>query len=221
MLAWVGRRTDKVAWFLFGAALVVIILAGTGQEKLQWDLAAPTAGTPLPAPGLLPHDAQDANSNPLLTHALQREEAAGATALPEAVVPATDEAEDKQEWSGWSGGMEQEASAMEDDDGHGLFAEELRADDDDDDDDDAVVGHRTTATSTTTVMRSSSSRLTVAECVASYGQRHFLREEQRAAPPILYSFPGASFPHRLQQLLAVFSVLLIFFLIWWYRVHPP
>lgn len=62
----------------------------------------------------------------------------------------------------------------DDDDSHELFAEELKEDDDDDE------------TSTTT----SSSSMTVAECAASYGKRHFLREDQRTAPPILYSFPG-------------------------------
>ena len=195
----------KAAWGLVAAA-AVIILAWTGQEKLQslatrWELDPPTAVT-----------GAHAAWTSLLMQASQPEDAVGAagpTAMPGPVtndrpmetpavvapaVPKT-EAEQDLDRNDGSGEVEQEAggreeaSAVDDDDSHQLFAEELR--EDDDDDEAVVVRPRSTAApaaaATTTA---SSSSMTVSECVANYGTRHFLRDDQPTAPPILYSFPG-------------------------------
>lgn len=228
---------NKGAWFLFVAA-VVVVLAWTGQEKLQPLVtrqsapAPPTAGpVPSAARGAMAgvhapahnspsHDAGSAISTSISTHAPRPEEAAGArptaavpgpvdnpppVETPSVPAPAPAEVDGEQKQTGGStdnmaqeaGGWDQhgEAGALDDDDSHGLFAEELR----EDDDDAGAVETRSAATAMTTIKAtaattgsssSSSSSMTVAECVASYGQRHFLREEQRGAPPILYSFPG-------------------------------
>lgn len=284
MRRWLGPRARasrvRVRQAAWGVVVVatVIILAWTGQEKLQslatrWDLDPPTA--------MAGAHAEGAASTSLLMQASKPEDAAGAagpTAMPGPVherpmetppfvapsAPETEEAgrQDldrndgsgavEQEAGGWD--EDAEASAMDDDDSHELFAEELKVGDDDDeavvvrprspaapktegeqdldrndgsgevdqeaggredaspvddddshelfaeelreddDDDEAVVvrprSPAAPAAAATTTASSSSSSMTVSECVANYGTRHFLRDDQPTAPPILYSFPG-------------------------------
>jgi hypothetical protein len=54
--------------------------------------------------------------------------------------------------------------------------------------------HSVTATTTEKEVESAGPLL--AECQANYGDRRFLREDEKALPPILYSFPGKPIFHK-------------------------
>lgn len=189
---WLGRRAhaSKAVWFLVLVVTVILLAWTAGHEKRQSPSspAAPGAARTAIGPQSQTHDeaggATSTSTSLLMRRAPQPEDAAagaGATATsgpavndhgpmetPFVVAPAAPSAPETKD--------KQDARTMDDDDDdrHELFAEELKAEDDDD------------AAATTTGTGS----MTVAECAASYGGRHFLRENQRTAPPILYSFPG-------------------------------